>query len=71
MRNKLNFYNVPLAVACIAGAALIVAFALDFYNWYAVAVSAGIGLALGIPGGIWATRRIRRKDPNWRSDRPA
>jgi uncharacterized membrane protein YfcA len=71
MRNKLNFYNIPLAVLCIAGAAFIVALVLGYCNWQAVVISGAIGLILGIPAGIAVTRRIRRKDPAWPDDRPA
>lgn len=70
MRNKLNLFNVPIAVACVAGAALVVAFVLGYYSWQAVAVSAVIGLVLGIPLGIWATRKVRRGDPAWPDDKP-
>jgi len=55
----------PLWVLCVAGAALTVFFVYDWYSWTAFATAGVIGLLIGVPGGIWNTRKVRREDPNW------
>jgi len=70
MKTRLSWFTTPLAIACVAGAALIAAFALGFYSWSAFVASAAIGLAVGGPLGLWASRRIKRHDPDW-PPRPA
>ena len=56
---------VPLWTLCIAGAVLIACLALGWMTWKAFALAAAVGLVLGIPGGLWTTRKVRRDDPDW------
>ncbi|UYV39165.1 hypothetical protein N4R57_09260 [Rhodobacteraceae bacterium D3-12] len=60
----------PLWVLCVAGAALVAFFAFGWYSWIAFALAGGIGLAVGIPAGVWTTRKLRRDDPHWRAGHP-
>ncbi|MCB1365681.1 MAG: hypothetical protein KDK02_16310 [Rhodobacteraceae bacterium] len=70
--HRLRVYLAVLSGACIAGAALIAAFALGYYDWIAIALSGALGVVLAWPSGIWLARRIKRDDPAWdqRRDRP-
>lgn len=65
MKTRLSWFTTTLSVACVAGAALIAALALGYYTWPAFALSAAIGLIVGWPLGVWASKRIKRKDPDW------
>ncbi|MGR3585726.1 hypothetical protein [Pseudooceanicola sp.] len=77
MKTRLSWFTTTLAVACVAGAALIVFFVFGYYSLGALLWSAVIGLALGVPLGLWASKRIKRRDPDWppqdglRKDAPA
>lgn len=62
---RLRWFNIPLSVACAAGAALVISLALGHYSLTAIAISGFAGLIVGIPFGLWATRRIKEDDPNW------
>ncbi|MGR3323705.1 MAG: hypothetical protein ACU0DK_17445 [Pseudooceanicola sp.] len=56
---------IPLWVLCVAGAALIAFLAFDWLAWQAFAVAGVIGLVVGVPAGLWTTKKIRRDDPAW------
>ncbi|WP_172330902.1 hypothetical protein [Mangrovicoccus sp. HB161399] len=56
---------IPLWALCIAGAALTAFLAAGWIGWPAFALAAVLGLVLGIPGGLWNTRKVRRDDPAW------
>ncbi|MCF3594236.1 hypothetical protein LZG00_09515 [Rhodobacteraceae bacterium LMO-12] len=57
----------PLWVLCVAGAALVGFFVVGWYSWAAFVTAGVIGLVVGIPAGVWNTRKVRREDPNWRN----
>ncbi len=57
----------PLWVLCVAGAALVGFFAVGWYSWAAFITAGVVGLVIGIPAGIWNTRKVRREDPNWQN----
>lgn len=65
MRYGWRWMLAPLWAACLAGAVLIVCFSAGWYTWQAFALAGGIGLAAGIPLGIWTARKLRRQDPGW------
>lgn len=65
MKTRLSWFTTTLAVACFAGAALVAFFAFGYYSLSALVLSALVGLALGLPFGLWAAKRIKRKDPDW------
>ncbi|MDO8884000.1 hypothetical protein, partial [Pseudotabrizicola sp.] len=54
---------VPLAVGCVAGAVIIAGLTAGFYGWQLFAVAGVIGLAAGVPFGLWNVRRMRATDP--------
>ncbi len=64
-KTRLSWLLAVLSVACVAGAAYIVALTLGYYNVWAVAVSGAIGLVVGWPLGVWLSKRIKREDPDW------
>lgn len=55
----------PIWVMCVAGAAVIAALSVGWVSWTAFVASGVVGLVIGIPAGIWNTRKMRREDPNW------
>ncbi|WP_088623524.1 hypothetical protein [Oceanicola sp. 22II-s10i] len=65
MHTRLSWVLGVLSVACIAGAALIVAFALGYYSVPSILVSGLVGLVLGTPLGVYLSKRIKREDPDW------
>lgn len=69
---RLRYYMILLSILCVAGAAVVAALSLGFVGWPAFAVSAIIGVIVGLPGGIWLARRIKKDDPAWdqRRDSP-
>lgn len=70
MKTRLSWFTTPLSVVCVAGAAFVAALVLGYVSWGAVVVSAVIGLVIGWPLGVWASKRIKRRDPDW-PPRPA
>ncbi|MFN3847593.1 MAG: hypothetical protein ACK4RZ_17490 [Paracoccaceae bacterium] len=61
---------VPLAIACFAGAAIIVGLTAGYYGWQLFAVAGVIGVAAGVPFGLWNVRRMRATDPLIRPESP-
>ncbi|PJF08922.1 hypothetical protein [Pseudorhodobacter sp. MZDSW-24AT] len=61
---------VPIAVGCFAGAAIIAGLTAGLYGWQLFAAAAIIGLAAGIPAGLWSARRMRETDPLPRPESP-
>ena len=55
MKHGWRLVFVPLAVACIAGAALVLFLAMAWVSAAAFGTAALIGLVLGVPFGLWAT----------------
>ena len=66
---RLRFHVALLAGSSIAGALVILAFTLGFYNWIAIAGSVAVGAILAWPVGVWLTRRIKEEDPAWDAKR--
>ncbi|GGH34388.1 hypothetical protein SAMN05444007_10769 [Cribrihabitans marinus] len=66
---RLRFHVAILAGTSIAGALVILAFTMGFYNWIAIAISVAAGIILAWPVGVWLTRRIKQDDPAWDADR--
>lgn len=60
---------IPLWALCIAGAVVVAALVIGFMTWITFVVAGIVGLAIGIPAGIWNARKIRRDDPDWQRDR--
>ncbi|MBV7380805.1 hypothetical protein [Maritimibacter dapengensis] len=60
---------IPIWALSIAGAVVIAGLSIGAISWVTFAVAAVVGLVLGIPAGIWNTRKIRREDPNWENGR--
>lgn len=56
---------IPLWALSIAGAVVIAGLSIGLVSWVTFAVAGVVGLVLGVPAGIWNTRKIRREDPNW------
>ncbi|SIN81456.1 hypothetical protein [Vannielia litorea] len=65
MKHGWRLVFIPLAVACIAGAALVLFLALAWVSAVAFVAAALIGLGLGVPFGLWATKKVRKDDPEW------
>ncbi|WP_375689393.1 hypothetical protein [Pseudooceanicola sp. LIPI14-2-Ac024] len=65
MKTRLSWFTTILAVGCVAGAALVVFFVLGIYSVTAIVASAIAGLVIGWPLGLWASKRIKRQDPDW------
>jgi hypothetical protein len=68
MPAPLRSFMVVLWVFCVAGAAVIVALAMGWLTWVSFAVSGAIGLVVGVPGGLWTARRIKRSDARTRAE---
>lgn len=56
---------IPLWAFCVAGAALVAFFVYGWYAWEAFALAAAIGALIGVPAGIWNTKKVRREDGSW------
>lgn len=61
---------ITLWVTCVAGAAIIAMLSLGLITWQAFAGAGAVGLAVGIPAGVWSARAIKRDDPDWTPRRP-
>lgn len=61
---------VPLAVGCFAGATIIAGLVAGYYGWQVFAVAIVVGLALGVPFGLWNVRRMRATAPRLRPESP-
>ncbi|MDM8167522.1 hypothetical protein [Roseovarius sp.] len=68
--DRLAIYFAVLAGACVAGAALIVAFALGYYSFWSFLVCGVIGVVTAYPIGFWISRAIKREDPNFNHRKP-
>ena len=60
--------TIPLAVGTVAGAVVITGLTFGYYGWSLFIWAALIGLAAGIPAGLWSARQLREAEP---IDRPA
>lgn len=65
MPAPLRSFMVLLWVSIVAGAAVIAFLALGFIHWMSFVVAGVLGLAVGVPAGIWTARLIKREDPSW------
>ena len=65
MRAPLRTLLAVIWVACVAGAIVIFALTFGVMSWKAFAVAGLLGLVIGIPGGLWTARQIKREDPSW------
>lgn len=54
---------VPLAVGCCARVVIVAGLAAGLYGWPLFGAALGIGLATGVPLGLWAVGRMRGTDP--------
>ncbi|MFN7223992.1 MAG: hypothetical protein ACK4MS_08235 [Paracoccaceae bacterium] len=61
---------VPLAVGCFAGSTIIAGLTAGFYGWQLFAVAGLVGLAAGVPFGLWNVRRMRATAPLIRPESP-
>ncbi|MAM62303.1 hypothetical protein [Maritimibacter sp. UBA3975] len=65
MKHGWRLLLIPLWALCAAGVVVIAGLAVGFMTWVTFAVAAVIGLAIGIPAGLWNTHKIKREDPDW------
>ncbi|PVH28019.1 hypothetical protein [Pararhodobacter oceanensis] len=56
---------VILWVSCVAGAAIVGFLSIGWVTWVAFVVAGLIGLAIGVPAGLWTAKAIKRDDPAW------
>lgn len=70
--DRLGMYVFLAAGIAVPGTLVIIVMALGIYDFWAIAGSAAIGLALSLPASQWAARRIKKEDPEWdaRRERP-
>ena len=48
---------------------VIAGLALGLFTWVTFVVAGVVGLVVGIPAGLWNTKKVRRDDPDWKTDR--
>lgn len=68
--DRLAIYLSVLIGSCVAGAAVIVAFTLDYYSVFAFVVCGVIGVIAAYPAGYWVSRYIKRNDPDFDHRKP-
>lgn len=61
---------LPLTVGCIAGAVVIAGLTAGVYSWKLFAAAIAIGLAVGVPAGLWSVRRMRATTALTRPESP-
>ncbi len=61
---------LPIAVTCIAGVVIIAGLSAGFYGWQVFAAAGVVGLAVGVPFGLWNVRRMRASTPLVRPESP-
>ena len=61
---------LPLAVGVVAGAVIIAGLSAGYYGWQVFAVAGVVGLAIGVPFGLWNVRRMRETTPIVRPESP-
>ena len=54
---------ISIWVACVAGAAVIVGLSLGHFTWQMFAISAIVGLVVGVPAALVNWMYLRRNDP--------
>lgn len=69
MKHGWRLIFIPLWALCIAGVVVTAGLVLGFFTWLTFVVAAIVGLAIGIPVGLWNTKKLRRQDPDWKTDR--
>jgi hypothetical protein len=62
---------VPLAAGSLAGAVVIAGLTLGYYAWPLFALAAVLGLAAGVPLGLWTVRQMRAAPPIRRPASPS
>lgn len=65
MLAPLRTIMVVLWVTSAAGVALVALMSLGAITWVSFAIAGVVGLAVGIPAGLWSARAIKRDDPSW------
>lgn len=74
MPAPLRTIMVTLWVTSLAGAIVVGFLSAGWVGWPTFVLAGIIGLALGIPAGLYSARRIKRDDPAWppaqRTDEP-
>lgn len=63
--DRLSIVLTFMSGALITGAGLITVFSLGYYNAYAVALCAVLGVSLAWPSAFLVSRRIKRQDREW------
>lgn len=69
MKHGWRLLFIPLWALCVAGVVVIAGLALGLFTWVTFVVAGVVGLIVGIPAGLWNTKRVRRDDPDWKTDR--
>lgn len=65
MLAPLRTFMVFMWVTSVAGAAVIALLSIGWFSWVSFPVSGVVGLAVGVPAGLWTAYAIKREDPNW------
>lgn len=65
MPAPLRTIMVTLWVSSLAGAIVTGFLSAGWIGWMPFAVAGLIGLALGVPAGLFTARKIKRDDPDW------
>ncbi|MBL6427029.1 MAG: hypothetical protein HOY44_05840 [Maritimibacter sp.] len=69
MKHGWRLLFIPLWALCVAGVVVIAGLALGLFTWVTFVVAGVVGLIVGIPAGLWDTKKVRRDDPDWKTDR--
>lgn len=69
MKHGWRLLFIPLWALCVAGVVVIAGLALGLFTWATFVVAGVVGLVVGIPAGLWNTKKVRRDDPDWKTDR--
>ncbi len=69
MKHGWRLLFIPLWALCVAGVVVIAGLALGLFTWVTFVVAGVVGLIVGIPAGLWNTKKVRRDDPDWKTDR--
>ncbi|WP_371056621.1 MULTISPECIES: hypothetical protein [unclassified Rhodosalinus] len=66
--DRLSIFLTLASGPVAAGSLVIAVLSLGYYNWLAIGIAAAIGFALAWPTAYLISRRIKRRDPDWKPD---
>lgn len=64
--DRLALFLTLLSGSAIAGALVVTAFSLGYYNWIVILASVVIGFATAWPTARMVSKRIKTRDPGWK-----